>query len=93
MVTLQARKVAQQMRETFTGSNKTMFTAGEAQIDALIDGFKSQETELKKQAEQAKKLLTEQFKDNDEAKELIDGFHREHDQDRREFRQADAECA
>lgn len=74
MVTLQARKVAQQMRETFTGSNKTMFTAGEAQIDALIDGFKSQETELKKQAEQAKKLLTEQFKDNDEAKELIDDY-------------------
>ena len=34
--------------------------------------LKSQETELKKQAEQAKKLLTEQFKDNDEAKELID---------------------
>lgn len=55
MVTLQARKVTQQMRETFTGSNKTMFTAGEAQIDALIDGFKSQETELKKQAEQAEK--------------------------------------
>ena len=86
------------MRETFTGSNKTMFTAGEAQIDALIDGFKSQETELKKQAEQAKKLLTEQFKDNDEAKELIDDYMDYYvdsiestTQDRRKFRQADPE--
>lgn len=54
--------------------SKEMFRRGSDTVQGLINGYKSREDDLKEQAKAAADILKEQFKDNDEAKELLDDF-------------------